>query len=98
MTDTGYFVTVELQARQGHATATVLEALQKLALDSEREPGCRLFCAYQDGSEPGRFVLWERFESEQAFKQHAAEAHSQAFNALGLVDLVRVSKSMSTTR
>ncbi len=95
MTDTGYFVTVELQARQGHASTTVLDALQKLALDSEREPGCLLFAVYQDGSDPGRFVLWEKFESEAAFRQHGAEAHSQAFNALGLVEPLRVSRSAS---
>jgi 4-carboxymuconolactone decarboxylase len=98
MKRSGYFVTVEVQARQGRDVATVFDALQKLAYDSERESGCLLFTAYQDGSEPSRFILWERFESEGAFKQHASEAHSQAFNALGLVELVRVSKSVSTTR
>ena len=93
MTHPRYHVTVELTAKPGQSPAVVLAALKELATASEREPGCTLFAVHQDSGSPDRFVIWESFHDEAAFKQHGAEAHSQKFNALGLVDLARISKS-----
>jgi quinol monooxygenase YgiN len=93
MSQSGYFVTVELKAKPGQTPAAVHAALQQLAAASEREAGCSLFAVRQDADDPQRFVLWEAFHSEAAFKQHGAEPHSQQFAALGLIEPVRVSKS-----
>lgn len=94
MFDSGHFITVELRAKAGHEPAKVLAALQSLCEASAREPGCILFTVHQGAADPAQFVLWEGFRSADALAAHAAEPHSQQFTALGLVEPVRVIKSV----
>jgi quinol monooxygenase YgiN len=39
------------------------------------EPGCRDFVALRGTEDPDSFVLYERYESEEAFKAHQASPH-----------------------
>lgn len=93
MFNSGYYVTVELQAKPARDPREVREALAELCRQSVKEPGCSIFALHQDTLDPARFVLWERFDDEEAFMVHGGEPHAKAFGALELVDPVRAIKS-----
>ena len=42
---------------------------------SLREPGNRRFDVLQDGEDPGRFLLYEAYESEEDARAHKETAH-----------------------
>ena len=51
------------------------ELLARHAEQSEAEPGCLGFWAHQDTEDPNRFVLYERYESADAFAEHRQTEH-----------------------
>ncbi|WP_222937780.1 putative quinol monooxygenase [Spartinivicinus ruber] len=68
-------------------------ALLELCSKTIEESGCTVFTLHQDQSEPMRFLLWERFDDEMAFKQHFEEEHTKKYVELGLIEIVQVSKT-----
>ncbi len=61
-------------ARAGEADA-VLRLLGQVRLASLEEPGCLRFDVHRSLDEPSVFFLYEQYESEAAFEQHAASDH-----------------------
>jgi quinol monooxygenase YgiN len=57
------------------ATDRVRELLSRHAAASEAEPGCRMFRAHQAVEDPTVFVLYEVYESPEAFAAHRASDH-----------------------
>ncbi|MGQ0651029.1 MAG: putative quinol monooxygenase [Betaproteobacteria bacterium] len=65
------------------------ESLQKfnqlIAVNAQasvrEEPGCRQFDVLQDLDNPGRIVLYEVYDSPEAFQAHMGMAHTQTFLA-----------------
>jgi quinol monooxygenase YgiN len=89
MLTSGYYVTAEIRVKDPSRVDETKAALAALARDTLFEPGCTIFTVHQDAAQPTRFVLWERFDDEQAFKAHGALPHTKAFGALGLVEMVQ---------
>lgn len=60
------------------------EAFHKAAVDDGRsstrsEPGCLRFDVYSDRTDPNKFVLFEVYRDEAAFKAHTQTPHFAAF-------------------
>jgi quinol monooxygenase YgiN len=69
-----YVVTATWRAKPGEEPA-VLERLQRVAAASRQEPGCILFLVHRSVDDPAHFFLYEQYESEEAFRPHAASVH-----------------------
>lgn len=85
----GYYVTAELRVKNSEKVMQAKEALALLANKTLNEAGCSIFTVHQDAAEPTRFLLWERFDDEAAFKKHFSEAHTQEYLALDLTEVVQ---------
>jgi len=74
-----FIVLVSLEAKPGgeHQLGQMLKLQAAKSLADE--PGCRQFdvLAYKDESE--HFLLYEVYESEQAFSEHLAMSHTISF-------------------
>lgn len=85
----GYYITAELRVKEAHKAEQAARALAELAAETIKESGCTIFTVHRDSGDPARFVLWERFDDEAAFKAHFDEPHTQAYLALDLTEVVR---------
>ncbi|WIE54003.1 putative quinol monooxygenase [Curtobacterium sp. MCBD17_003] len=68
-------------AREGSETEVAwrIGALGKLV---RSDPGTVQFRAFQDRDDARRFVVWEQYEDESAFREHIAMPHVVTFNGL----------------
>lgn len=57
----------------------VHEALRMLAAASRNEPGCQNYIVHLDSEQPHVFKIFEVYDDEEAFKQHAAYPHFQEY-------------------
>lgn len=89
MFTSGYYITAELRVKEPAKADQAKIALAVLAQKTLQEAGCSIFTVHQDVSEPSRFLLWERFDDEAAFKQHFEEVHTQDYLKLELTDVVQ---------
>ncbi len=89
MLEQGYFITAELRVKNQHRIAEAKSALVTLCEKTLAEPGCSLFTLHQCSENEDRFILWERFENEAAFRQHFLEAHTKEYMALDLTEVVQ---------
>ena len=55
---------------------------------SEAEPGCLCFLVNRSAADPDRFVLYEQYADEAAFRAHRASAHFRANVEAGVVPLL----------
>lgn len=85
----GYYITAELRVKDAARVHEAKACLLRLCEHTLREPGCTLFTLHHDAKQPTRFLLWERFEDEAAFKLHFEAAHTQAYVALDLTEVVQ---------
>lgn len=53
----------------------VAALLSRHTAATRAEPGCRAFVALRSTEDPDSFVLYERYESQQAFDAHLASPH-----------------------
>ena len=72
---------VELAARPGHEDA-VLSELTAMEAASRAEEGCREYTMLRSLSEPGRFVVYEIWESVQPLEDHRGTPHYLAFGGV----------------
>ncbi|WP_096087853.1 putative quinol monooxygenase [Agaribacterium haliotis] len=89
MFDSGYFITAELRVKDQAQIVNAKSALVTLCQKTLTEPGCSLFSLHQCEQDPARFLLWERFDDEAAFKQHFEETHTKDYIRLDLTDIVQ---------
>ena len=89
MFETGYFITAELKVKDIAKVAQAKLALTTLCAETLTEPGCSLFTLHHCADNKDRFILWERFEDEAAFKRHFLEPHTQKYVALDLTEVVQ---------
>ncbi|MFC3150844.1 putative quinol monooxygenase [Litoribrevibacter euphylliae] len=93
MFEKGYFVTAELKVKDKAMIADAKSALKILCEKTLKEPGCSLFTLHHCSENEDRFILWERFEDEAAFKQHFVEPHTKAYLELDLTEVVQFFQS-----
>ena len=67
-------IVVHYQAMEGKGDE-VAALLARHTAATRAEPGCRDFVALRGTEDPDSFVLYERYESEEAFKAHQASPH-----------------------
>ncbi len=89
MFEKGYFITAELKVKNKEMICKAKSALKILCEKTLKEPGCNLFTLHHCSDKEDRFILWERFEDEDAFKQHFIEQHTKDYVDLELTEVVR---------
>lgn len=89
MFNQGYFITAELKVKNKDKILEAKAALANLCEKTLTEPGCNLFTLHQCSKNQDRFLLWERFENEAAFKQHFIEQHTKDYVDLGLTEVIQ---------
>ena len=57
----------------------VLALLERLAPASRAEPGCLLYQPCRDREDPRRFLIFEVYADEDAFRMHGESEHFQRF-------------------
>ncbi len=93
MFERGYFITAELQVKDHAMISEAKSALTVLCNKTLKEPGCNLFTLHHCSENKERFILWERFDNEAAFKQHFVEQHTKDYIDLDLTDIVQYFQS-----
>lgn len=86
----GYYITAELKVKDSSNASVAKAALTTLCEKTITEDGCSLFALHQDLTEPTRFLLWERFDNESAFKKHFEEEYTKAYIELDLTEVVQL--------
>lgn len=89
----GYFITAELKVKNMETISETKLALKALCKETLKEPGCSLFTLHHCTENEDRFILWERFENEAAFKQHFVEQHTKDYLDLDLTEVVQFFQS-----
>lgn len=69
-----YVVTAAWKAKPGEEEA-IVGLLKRIAATSSQEPGCLLFWIHRSLEDSASFFLYEQYESEGAFRTHAASDH-----------------------
>ena len=72
MTEVAIIVRYQAIAGNGDQVATLLS---RHTAATRAEPGCREFVALRGTEDPDSFVLYERYESREAFDAHLASPH-----------------------
>ncbi|GAA3915819.1 putative quinol monooxygenase [Litoribacillus peritrichatus] len=93
MFNNGYYITAELRVKDNNRLEEAKTELNKLCKASVTEPGCTIFQAHQDSEKESTFLLWERFENEQAFKDHFEQQHTKQFVAKELTEIIKFNQS-----
>jgi quinol monooxygenase YgiN len=78
-------VVAEVKAKPGKE-AELRAALLELIGPTRKETGCVQYDLHVHTSEPGRFVFYEQWTSQEALAHHAASAHVRVLGE-NLVDL-----------
>jgi quinol monooxygenase YgiN len=69
-----YVIIARWHAREGEREK-IEGILHDLVKESCREPGVRHFIAHRSYDNPNEFLLYEQYDSEQAFIDHQQTAH-----------------------
>ena len=59
----------------------VLGHLAEVSVPSLAEPGCHMYIANRDTTDPNLIVMYEQYDDETAFQAHVNSAHCQAIVA-----------------
>lgn len=72
----GLVVTLKVQDGKADEFADVFRGLTEKVLANE--PGCKLYAAHQDMSDPNTFVIMEQYEDQAALEAHGKTEYFQA--------------------
>jgi quinol monooxygenase YgiN len=82
-----FVVVARWSARAGEAEK-VKEILRELVQECRKEPGVLQFTAHWSRDDPNAFLLYEQYESEQAFLEHQKTDHFKRLVLEGAVPLL----------
>ena len=85
----GFFITAEIKVKDYSKIELAKKELLKLQQETLTEPGCDFFSIQQDNNEPSRFIMWERFNNENAFQKHFELKHTKDFVSKDLTEIVQ---------
>lgn len=85
----GYYITAELKVKDEGRIQEAKESLMHLCKETLKEPGCTLFTLHHDIKQRTRFLLWECFNDEAAFKLHFEASHTKEYVAKDLTEVVQ---------
>lgn len=90
MFSSGFYITAELKIKDKDKILETREALQTLCRTTlQQESGCTLFQLHQCQEDMTRLLLWERFDSEEAYHAHFRQAYTQEYLARDLTEIVQ---------
>ncbi len=78
MTTTHLIVIAESIAKPGHEDE-LRRHLNTLIAPSRSEPGCVQYTLHENNAEPGKFLFYEIWKDEAAFKYHTETSHFKEF-------------------
>ena len=90
MFNSGFYVTAELKIKDRNKileARIALEALCKSTLQQEAQ--CTLFQLHQCQQDHTRLILWERFDSEQAYLAHFKQRHTLEYLSKELTEVLQ---------
>ncbi len=74
------YLNIVLTVKDSANTAEVRELLAEQARLSRQEPGCLRFEVYHSNNDPTKFLLMERWESQEALDKHrTANAYTTVY-------------------
>jgi quinol monooxygenase YgiN len=82
-----YVLAAKWTANEGEGDR-VADALQRLAVHSREEPGCRFYQPCRDPESPDTFLIFEIYDDADAFAAHGASDHFQAIAVGEAFDLL----------
>lgn len=85
----GFYVTAELKLKDASKAKEATSALIELCSETLKEEGCSIFELHQVKGDNTRFLLWERFEDEAAFKLHFELQHTKDYLEKDYTDIVQ---------
>jgi quinol monooxygenase YgiN len=91
MTEERVEMTAFISAKPGKE-AELKAALREVVAETVKEPGCIQFQVLEDLENPGRFVLWEIFQSREALRIHMEKDYTRAYFAKGFMERTQVMK------
>lgn len=80
MNDPHVILNVHMDAVPGHEEE-LAEQLKALVAPTQAEPGCLTYQLHRDPENPGKFMFYERFVSQEALDSHTASPHLVKFRA-----------------
>jgi quinol monooxygenase YgiN len=80
-------IAVTYLIQPGHENEAV-EFFRVLAVETRKEPGCRLYVAHRSLAEPRRFFLYEQYDDHAAVDAHRASPHFARYATGGLFAIV----------
>lgn len=83
----GYYNTAILLVKDKSKIETTKIELKKLQEKTLNEDGCSIFSVQQSKDNASIFLLWERFENENAFQLHFELAHTKNYMKLNLTEV-----------
>ena len=90
MFSSGFYITAELKIKDKDKILETREALQTLYRTTlQEESGCTLFQLHQCQQEATRLLLWERFDSEEAYHAHFKQPYTQEYLSRDLTEVVQ---------
>lgn len=91
------WISAGLKLSTGKSAHKVKEELKNLQRQTIKEDGCIFFDVLQDRDNPDRFTLWEEWINEEALKEHFNQAHTKAYLALSLTEVIYIEKLVKLT-
>jgi autoinducer 2-degrading protein len=62
------------------ANAVVGDLLREFSEQVRSEPGNLTFRAWRSSEDPNRFLVYEEYQDDAAFREHLGSAHNESFN------------------
>lgn len=89
MFSSGFYITAELKVKDAAKVEEAKRELQALCAETLKEEGCDVFQLHHCNNDERRFLLWERFDDEAAFKLHFELPHTKDYIAKDLTEVVQ---------
>lgn len=90
MFNPGFYITAELKIKDKDKILETREAVQILCKTTlQQEPSCTLFQLHQCQQEATRLLLWQRFDSEEAYHAHFKQPYTQEYLSRDLTEVVQ---------
>ena len=97
MSQTLLTVVAEIVAKPGKEEEVRMHLLGFVE-PTRKEEGCVQYDLHVSNDEPGRFIFYENWTSEEALDKHSASAHIQAFRAISGDLLAQPTRLIKATR
>lgn len=65
-----------------------IELFKPLAVETRKEPGCRLYEVHRSTTNPRQFFLYEQYDDQAALDFHRASPHFETYGKNGLFHLI----------